>query len=269
MKLTSIFRQCFLASALVLISFSSLCFAAQNYIVGDGDVLKVTVYEHPDLTTTARVSGDGMIKFPLIGSIKVDGMSISEISMKITEILADGYIVDPHVAVFVEEFRSRKAVILGQVHKPGIYILSSNTTFLELLSKAGGLTKEAGVKTIIKRKTETAGEEKVITIDLKRLIEEGDTTLDVSLMDNDNIFISKAGVYYITGEVDEPNAYKHEEGTTVIKAIAIAGGFTDKAAPGRIKIIRKVNGKEKVVEKVKMDEPVMQEDVIVVPESFF
>ncbi|MEE9523162.1 MAG: polysaccharide biosynthesis/export family protein [Thermodesulfovibrionales bacterium] len=269
MKLTSTFRQCFIASALVLMSLSSLCFAAQNYIAGDGDVLKITVYGHPDLTTIARVSGDGMIKFPLIGNIKVDGMSISEISKKITELLADGYIVDPHVAVFVEEFRSRKAVILGQVHKPGIYVLSGNTTFLELLSRAGGLTKEAGIKAIIKRNIGASGEKKVITIDLKRLIEEGDTTLDVSLMDSDNIFISKAGVYYITGEVDEPDAYKHEEGITVIKAVAIAGGFTDKAAPGSIKIIRKVNGKEKVVEKVKMDEPVMPDDVIVVPESFF
>jgi polysaccharide export outer membrane protein len=169
----------------------------------------------------------------------------------------------------MEEFRSRKAGILGQVHKPGIYVLSGNTTFLELLSRAGGITKDAGNKAIIKRKAHISGEEKVLTIDLKKLIEEGDTSLDSALMDNDNIFISKAGVYYITGEVEEPDAYKHEEGTTVIKAVTIAGGFTDKAAPGRIKIIRKVEGTEKVIEKAKMDEPLLPDDVVVVPESFF
>lgn len=255
--------------AILLVVLTSIDAPAQNYIVGEGDVLKITVYEHADLTTTARVSADGIIKFPLIGNVQVDGLTISEISQNMTTLLADGYIVSPQVSVFIEEFRSRKAVILGQVSKPGMYVLSGNTTFLELLSNAGGLARDAGNKAIIKRKSGTSGEETVITIDLKRLIEEGDTSLDLALMDSDNIFISKAGVFYITGEVDKPDAYKHEEGTTVIKAVTIAGGFTDKAAPGRIKIIRKVDETETVIEKAKMDEPVLPDDVVVVPESFF
>lgn len=243
---------------------------AQDYRVGEEDVLKITVYAHPDLTTVARVSGDGLITLPLIGAVKVTGLSTAQISQKLTDLLADGYIVDPHVSVFVEEFRSRKTIIMGQVNKPGVYALSGNTTFLELLSKAGGLTKEAGDKAIIKRKIlSPVKQESIITIDLKKLLEEGDTSSDVMLVDGDNIYVAKAGVFYITGEVKKPDAYKCEEGTTVIKAATMAGGFTDKAANGRIKIIRRVQGKEKIIEKAEMDEPVLPDDIIVVPESFF
>ena len=243
---------------------------AQDYMVGEEDVLKITVYDHADLTTIARVSGEGIIILPLIGEIKVSGLSTSQISQKVTNLLADGYIVDPHVSVFVEEFKSRKTTIMGQVNKPGIYALSGNTTFLELLSRAGGLTKEAGDKAIVKRKiAKPVKQESILTIDLKKLIEEGDTSSDVLLMDGDNVYVAKAGVFYITGEVKKPDSYKCEEGTTVIKAATMAGGFTDKASHGKIKIIRKVQGKEKIIEKAEMDEPILPGDIIVVPESFF
>ena len=91
----------------------------------------------------------------------------------------------------------------------------------------------------------------------------------VSLMDGDNIYIAKAGVFYLTGEIKTPAAYKYEEGLTLIKAVTMAGGFTDKASPGRIRIIRKIDNKEKVIQKAEMDEPVLPDDIIIVPESFF
>ncbi len=254
----------------VVIFWNAGILFAQDYLVGEEDVLKITVYDHPDLTTLARVSGDGFVKLPLISAIKVSGLTTSQIAQKIIDLLADGYIVDPHVSVFVEEFKSRKIIIMGQVSKPGIYSLSGNTSFLELLSRAGGVTKEAGDKAVIKRKIDKpVKQESIITIDLKKLLEEGDTASDVLLMDNDNIYIAKAGVFYITGEVRKPDAYKFEEGTTVIKAATMAGGFTDKASQGRIKIIRKIDGKEKVIEKAELDEPILPGDVVVVPESFF
>jgi polysaccharide export outer membrane protein len=261
-------RYLFVLLAVVLFCRADMLFA-QDYLVGEEDVLRVTVYDHPDLTTVARVSAEGVIRLPLIGDVNVTGLSVSQISEKVSRLLADGYIVNPHVSIFVEEFRSKKTIIMGQVNKPGIYALSGTTTFLELLSKAGGLTKDAGDKAIIKRKTSPGRPEKVITIDLRKLIEEGDTSADIPLMDNDNVYIAKAGVFYITGEVKKPDAYKYEEGTTVIKAVTMAGGFTDKASSGRVKLIRKVQGKEKIIEKAGMDEPVQVDDVIVVPESFF
>ncbi len=260
----------FLPCLSVLIFCAVSVSLAQDYIIGEGDVLKITVYDHDDLTTIARVSGDGVIIFPLIGEVGVKGLTLPQITQKISSLLSDGYIVAPQVSIFIQEFRSKKAFIMGEVHKPGLYVLPGQTTFLALLSEAGGLTKDAGDKAIIKRKVNPIGEkEKILSIDLKRLIEKGDTSLDVPIMDSDSVYITKAGVFYVTGEVKKPDAYKYEEGTTVIKAITMAGGFTDKASTGRIKITRKVDGKEDVIAKVKMDEPVLPDDVIIVPESFF
>lgn len=244
---------------------------SQDYIIGEGDVLKITVYDHDDLTTIARVSGEGVIIFPLIGQIQVKGLTLTQISEKIASMLADGYIINPQVNIFIQEFRSKKAFIMGEVAKPGLYVLPGQTTFLALLSEAGGLTKNAGDKAIVKRKSNTPGQtENIFYIDLKRLIEKGDTSVDINIADGDSIYITKAGVFYVTGEVKKPDAYKYEDGTTVIKAITMSGGFTDKASRSKVKIIRKKgDNEEEVLEKVKMDEPVLPDDVIVVPESFF
>ncbi len=256
---------------LLLLPFlGTLTYAQHDYMIGSDDVVKVTVYNHPDLTATERVTGDGMIMLPLIGGVKLSGLSVEQAAKKIGLLLSDGFIRDPKVSVFIVDFRSRKVMIMGQVLRPGIFTLSGNTTFLELLTLAGGLTREAGDRATIKRRTAAEKEtEGLITIDLKRLIEQGDESLDAALMDNDSIYISKAGVFYITGEIKKPDVYKHEESLTVIKAVTMAGGFSDKAAPGRIKIIRKVDKKESVIDRAGMDQIILPDDIIVVPESYF
>ncbi|MBN1140282.1 MAG: SLBB domain-containing protein [Deltaproteobacteria bacterium] len=241
-----------------------------NYLVGPGDVLRVSVYGNPDLNTTARVSGEGTILFPLLGEIRIGKMTVSEVSDTLARKLADGYIVNPQVSVFVEDFRSKKAIIIGPVKNPGLYELSGPTTLMELISKAGGLLPEAGHQLTIKRKGK-AGKfsEQPITINLKNLLEKGEAALDVPIMDGDTINIGKAGVVYVTGEVRRPAAYQLEDNTSVLKAITMAGGFTNLASKGRVKIIRKSDGKEKVIYRAPLDTPVKPEDVIVVPESFF
>ncbi|GAB4177219.1 MAG: hypothetical protein Tsb0017_25990 [Geothermobacteraceae bacterium] len=238
-----------------------------DYRVGEGDVLKVTVYAHEDLTTTVRVGGDGSIIFPLIGQLKIGGLTVNGVADKLAAALADGYIVNPQVSVFVQEFRSSKVVIVGQVSRPGLYELTGNTTLLELISKAGGLAKDAGDTATVHRKSDEG--EKVIQVDLKRLLESADGGQDIRLRNGDNVFIAQAGMIYVTGEVRDPDSYKVEPGMTVLKAITEAGGFTNLAARGRVKLIRKENGKENIFEKVPMNMTVRPEDVIVVPESFF
>ena len=256
--------------AVILIFSLAVASFAQDYVVGEGDVLRIVVYDHDDLTTTSRVSGEGVITFPLIGQVEVKGLTLSQVADKITSLLSDGYVVNPQVNIFIQELRSKKAFIMGEVQKPGLYVLPGQTTFMSLLSEAGGLTKDAGDKAIIKRKANPSDKnESVITVDLKRLIEKGDTSQDVPIMDGDSVYITKAGLFYVTGEVKKPDAYKYEDGITVIKAVTMAGGFTDKASKGRVKILRKTGGKEETLEKLNMDEPVMPNDVIVVPESFF
>lgn len=243
---------------------------AKDYAVGEDDVIRILVYGHPDLSVTERVSGEGFITFPLIGSVRVSGLTVDQIAKAISEKLSEGFIVDPQISVFVTEYKSRKAIIMGQVQKPGIYMLSGPTTFLELLSMAGGISQDAGDKAIIKRKRGDGDRgETTFTIDLRLLLEEGKTFLDITLSDSDSIYIPKASVFYITGEIRKPDAYKLQDGMTVIKAIVKAGGFTEKASKSRIRIIRRVDNQEKVLERVEMDEAIMPDDIVIIPESFF
>ncbi len=244
---------------------------AQEYKVGSGDVIKISVYDNEDLTTTVRVSGGGSIVVPLLGKVNVEKLTIPEISEKLTDLFADGFLLSPQVNVFIEEYRGQKAVILGEVNHPGLYELRGTTTFLELVSKAGGLTKDAGENAIIKRKLQGTDlhDQKIITIDLIELMEKGDFSMNMQIVDGDNIYISKTGFFYVTGEVKKPDAYKFQDGTTVIKAIAMAGGFTGKANEGKVKIHRKTDDKETILEVVALDTPIYQNDVIIVPESFF
>jgi polysaccharide export outer membrane protein len=263
-------KKWFYIATVLLVLAAALPAAGEDYVVGEGDLLRITVYDHPDLTTIARIGGEGTILFPLVGPVKVAGLTVPEAAQKIAAALNEGYIIMPQVTVFIEEYRSQKVMVMGQVNKPGVYELKGATTFLEVLSKAGDLTKEAGDRAIIKRRVDGADKkEKVVTINLKRLIEMGDASQDVAVLDGDSIYVTRAGIYFVSGEVKKPDSYKYEEGTTVLKAVTTAGGFTEKASTGRVKIIRKVEGKEEVLEKVSLDEPVRPDDVIVVPESFF
>lgn len=261
-----------LCFVLLLIAVLSVAASAENeYVIGPDDVVRVTVYNHPDVSASDRISGDGIIMMPLIGHVKLAGLTIEQASKHISLLLSNGFIIDPKVSVFVVEFRSRKVTIMGQVLRPGVFTLSGFTTFLELLTLAGGLTKDAGDKATIKRKGLEAGREgeALITIDLRRLVEHGDASLDITLVDNDSIYISKAGIFYITGEIKKPDMYKYEEGLTLFKAVTMAGGFSEKASAGRIRIIRKVDNKDTIIERAGMDKVILPNDIIIIPESFF
>ena len=242
---------------------------AQEYIVGEGDVLDINVYENEDISTTVRVSAINTIRVPLLGEISVKGLTVSQVSTKIEQLLADGYLVNPQVDVFISEHRSKKAIILGQVRNPGQYELRGRITFLEFVSKAGGLTENAGSHATIKRIGAGGKDEAQIIIDLEKLIEQGDASLNIVIRDNDSIYISEAKTYYVSGEVNKPASYKYEKDLTVIKAITTAGGFSKIAARNKVQIIRVEHGEKVIYQNVNMDEPVLPDDVIVVPESFF
>ena len=238
-----------------------------DYVLGPGDVIKVTVYDNDDLLTKTRVSDDGNIIMPLLGQVKVDGLTVSQASGQVAGLLADGYIINPQVNIFVEEFRSKKAVVLGQIHRPGVLEMSGTITFLELISRAGGLAGDYGETATIKRKDSSASE--LITINLKSLIEGGDVTQNISIMDGDTIYVSKAGMCYVNGEVKRPDAYKCGDNITVLKLITLAGGFTGKASKSSVRILRIVDGEKRLYKDVPMEMKVMPDDVIIVPESFF
>lgn len=238
-----------------------------EYLVGPGDVISIIVYDNDDLKTKVRVSSSGTIVVPLLGSVNVNKLTITAITEKLTKMFAAGYIVNPQVNVFVDEFRSRKAVVLGNVRNPGIIELSGPTTFLELISKAGGFDKDAGDTATIKRKVDD--KDAVIPINLTSLIKGGDLEQNIQINDEDTVYISGAGKCYITGEVNTPGTYPCGENTTVLKLVALAKGFNGKAAKSSVSIIRMEGDQKNVMKNVSLDTAVVENDVIVVPESFF
>ncbi|MBI3596541.1 MAG: SLBB domain-containing protein [Nitrospirae bacterium] len=229
---------------------------SQDYVLGPRDVLNITVYDHKDLDTKVRISEDGKITFPLLGEISVSGLTVQRLERKITSLLANGYIVDPHVGVFVEEFRV-VVYVTGEVRKPGSYPYEEGMTVIKAISLAGGLTERAADGKIKVTRKEQGGEETTLQVGIHDLIRA-----------NDVLQVAEKRWVYVTGEVKKPGSYLYDDQMTILKAITLAGGLTDKAAPNRTQIIRKADGKETTI-RAKMEDSTQPEDVIVVPESFF
>ena len=243
--------------------------AQAEYVLGEDDLLNVTVYENDDLATLARINGDNKIAMPLIGEINVGGLTVRKAEQEIAARLADGFLLNPSVSIFVKEYHSKKVTILGEVDKPGLYELSGNATLLEIISQAGGLTDKAGSEALVKRVAGPEGSEtySYLRLNLRDLTEKGNLSGNIAVKDKDSIFITKSGFIYVTGQVAKPGAFKYEGGMTVMKAIALAEGLTDKAAPGGTEIIRKKGDTEESI-KGEMSTQVQPEDLVSVPESF-
>ena len=262
----------FVISIILICLYAVIPADCQEYIIGEGDLLRITVYDHPDLTTETRVSGEGQVNFPLIGEVIVNGLTGQEIEKKIVQLLKGDYIKDPHVSVFIMEYKSKKVTVLGEFTKPGLVMLRGDSTLLEVISNAGGITPNAGEKLYIQRKIVKGGSDRnadiTVVINLKKLLEEGDITANTDVEDGDSIYVPRASFVYVTGEVKSPGAYKITENLTVLKTITLAGGLTQKAGQGKIKIVRKTDNGEVTI-KVRMDDLVMPDDVLMVPESIF
>ncbi len=262
------------------LSFIKICFflcwlfffplsgqADEDYQIGPGDVLSITVFDHDELQTKVRVAESGRIDFPLIGAVEVGNLKTSEAAHSIAQLLADGYIINPQIHVYIEEFRSKKVVVLGPVRTPGVVELRGPSRLLEVISKAGGLLKEAGETITVTR--EVAGEQKRIVVDTKKLMESKDVESNIPILGGDAITVAQTAVCYISGEVNRPGAYPCDRDTTVLKMISMAGSFTGIAAKSRVRINRVLDGRQQVLRNVSLDTPVFPNDVIEVPESLF
>jgi polysaccharide export outer membrane protein len=244
---------------------------ARDYLVGSQDVLKISVYEHPDLATTVRVSEDGKITFPLVGELEVRDLSVQLIEKKIAARLSEGFIPNPQVTVFVEQYRGARVTVMGEVTKPGQYEITGPTSVVEAISMALGMTENSGHTIMLFKKDSAIGKDpnyKRIAIDVDRLFKEGDLIQNVQLQNGDIIYVPKIDFFYIYGEVNRPGIYRIEKGLTVKRAISMAGGFTPKASKGRIEITRCQEGKD-IVKKADINESVKPDDTIMVKESIF
>jgi len=270
---------CVALAALLLCSLlPSAVFADADYVLGPEDEISITVWDHPDLTRKARINIEGKISFPLIGELRVTGLSQLQVEKKLKEMLADGYVVDPQVSVQVTEYRSQKIFVIGEVNSPGAYPLTRKTLLVEAIAMAGGVKPEADQEIMIVRPKEKVGVQtpllpdqadpsELIKVRLRDVLE-GERSQNIQVLNLDTIFVPKIKVFYVTGEVKRPGQYTFMKGMTVLHAISTAGGFTEKAAKRKAKTVREKDGK-KVDLYLTMENLIEPGDTIVVPESFW
>lgn len=228
-----------------------------GYVVGATDVLTIRVLGEPDLTANYTVDVDGTITFPFLQRVPVAGRTLKEIETLITRLLDGDYIRKPQVSAAIATYRSRSIFVLGEVKQPGRYTIEGQTTLLEVIAQAGSFTATAGPAiNLLRYKEGIAGvvagtpvapgdprAAEVMKISVEDL-REGRLQANVILQDGDTLFIPQADLFYVTGFVRTPGGYPLRANMTVQQAIAAAGGLTERGSDRRIKILRKVNGKD-------------------------
>ena len=220
---------------------------AQEYTIGPRDVLRVTVWSQADLSKDYSVGEDGIVQFPLVGPVKAAGLTPPAFADRLRALLEKDYLVDPQVQVMIAEYRSRKVQVLGEADKPGLFYLQGGETVLDVISRAGGLGKTAGTYVLLVRpiqKGVAGATETTRRLSLPK-IQAGDLSENLLLQDEDTVFIPKAEVFFVLGEVKTPGTYPLDKALNVLDAVTVAGGFTDGAAPAAARVIRRgPEGKE-------------------------
>lgn len=263
---------------------------APEYVIGPQDVLAVTVTNEPTLTGKFTVVGDGTVTYPLLGSVKVGGLSLRAVERELTTRLSDGYLERPLVTVALDQFGSQRVLVVGEVRQAGSYPLSGPTTLLEILLKAGAPTAAAGSEALVVRgrggaaadgrsvaELRTAVDAKsasalsnVVRANLDAL-QRGDLSQNVALRPGDMVFVPRAeqpAPVYVMGLVKAPGAYQVTKGATVLQVLAQAGGVTDRGSTSRIKLVRK-SAQRNVEMKASLQDAVQPGDTILVQRRLF
>jgi polysaccharide export outer membrane protein len=265
----------------------------QEYKIGPDDLLEIMVFEEEKLNKTVRVSSQGNISLPLLGILKVKGLTGSQLEKEIRDLLAEKYMNDPHVSIFIKEFRNQQISLMGAVGKPGVYDFSGPKTVLDLLAVAGGLRDDAGKLLFVLRplnpnapKTSDApktnkepDDEKPQTfvVSLEDLLIKGDQRMNLPLLHGDVVNVPPAGKVFVGGEVRSPGGFSLAKKTTLSQAITLAAGLTPKADGAVTRIFRYAGqGDQKEVitiniysiQRGEIEDPYVKEnDVVFVPKS--
>jgi polysaccharide export outer membrane protein len=244
-----------------------------------GDLVRVTVYGQPDLTTLAKVSTDNTISFPFIGQVQVGGISTADAQRNIARALdQQGIVRNPQVNVLVETEGSMSGdfvTILGHVQQPGRYSLGDESqiatrSLLDLIAVAGGTTPEANSRILLFRNGgEEGAEEQRMEVDIDKLTQGGGIQeVNVVFDRGDVVFVPEVDVFYIYGQVARPGRYPLEKDMMVMHAISVGGGITERGNEGGIVLTRREEGEQKRLN-AKLEDPILAGDVVYVKERFF
>jgi polysaccharide export outer membrane protein len=204
-------------------------------------------------------------------------MTLRNFEVELKNKLADGYFRNPQVTVAVEQYRSQRVFVMGEVRGPGPVALTGGMTLIEALARAGSTLPSASGEVAIVRAPQGAkgpvmpdadpAASEVFRASIREL-ESGTLSQNIELRDGDTIFVPRAETVYVFGQVKTPGAFAVQKDTTVLQALSLAGGVTENGAMNRIKVVRIVDGDKKEI-KVKLTDIVQPGDTIIVPERYF
>ena len=277
------FKNIFIVLIVISLSYSCFLFCQETpiveYKIGPKDLLVINVVGEAGYPLEFRVTEDGVIKFPDVGEVNIDGLTIAEAENKIVNKLEEGFITNPQVIIFIKEHKSRVVRLLGAVSNPDSYILLGRKTLGEIIAEAGGFKPEAGDEIIVIRHNKE-GSSRTLTVSRKDI--NGNLDLNLPLQPGDIVEIPPDKILhiFIGGEVRNPNRYEMRKSNspTLLQAIIQAGYFTERGSKGGVILKRKneegIEETKKInvgdIEKGKIDDiPLKDGDVIIVPSSIF
>lgn len=246
----------------------------QANVISDADMLDISVFESPDLSTKVRVGEDGGVLLPLAGKVHVLGLSLADASAVIrTRLIEQRFVKDPKVTVSITEYATRGVSVLGEVKKPGIYTAMGAHRLNDYISLADGLTQQAGTRVSISHRS-TPDKTAVVQISSMGKLTPGSNPLIES---GDTIIVPKAGQVYVVGDVVRPGEYlmDHDEQLTIVQALALAQGANRTALLKHSMIIRKTDAGrieipvnvEKVLTMKSKDMTLVDNDILFIPVS--
>lgn len=252
----------------MLLAVSAIPAIAADVPLGAGDALKISVFGNPDLSLETKVSEEGSITFPLIGSVSVAGISTSDAEKKISGLLVNGgFLKKAEVNINVTELQSQQVSVLGQVVRPGRYPVSGKRSVTDMLAVAGGVGPEGGDTATVIRVRDGKTTKKVVN--LVDMIQSADMGANLDLVNGDMVYVDRAPKFYIYGEVQHPGGYRLERNMTVVQALSIGGGLTPRGTERGLRIKRRdAAGNTQMID-VKNNEILRADDVVYVKESLF
>ncbi len=220
-----------------------------EYQIGAKDLLEISVFEVPELNITVRVSENGMVTLPLLGEVKAEGLNRADLEKQIAAMLEKNYLKNAQVTIFIKEFQSKKISVMGAVKNPGEHDLIGRQSLLQVISMAGGLSEQASATVIIFRQFRSLPSQSLI-IKLDDVLLKANPKYNIPIFPGDIINVpgSQFLDIYVFGQVKNPGAVRMKKGSddvTLLRAIAQAGGFSDRARSGKVMVTRTVDGVEK------------------------
>ncbi len=243
--------------------------AANEYKIGSGDVIRISVYQNPDLTLETRITEAGVVTYPLLGTIRLGGLGVTAAEKLIGDGLRNGnFVKQPQVTIVVLQVRGNQVSVLGQVNRPGRFPIEvADMRLTDLLATAGG-TAVNGSDLVVLSGTRNGAPYR-LEVDLPTLFGPGGRDKDVVVQNGDTIWVNRQPLIFIYGEVQRPGAVRLERDMTVMQALATGGGLNLRGTERGIRVHRKgTDGKVQVLQP-KMDDTLLEGDVVFVQESLF